>query len=354
MRPFYWTASTNFGDAMNGWLWKKVFPDRVAAEDDLRLVGVGSLIKKELSYVRGGRKIIFGTGSGYGDFPSPEALAKWKVYFVRGPLTAKMLGLDAGLSIVDASWLIGRLPEFAPPARKSGTIFIPHFSNDISAAWRGPCEKAGLEYVSPLGDSVDVIKRIASAELAVVESLHGAIIADFYRTPWIPLQLSKITLPFKWMDWCDSVGLQYRPFVMPLTDVYHHAINRKWPAVATGIDRPSFDSSRLPPVRVDSGAERAAKEANPGLLYMSGQKLRGIAREGLGHVRGHTLKQRNIWPLSRWNAKQEERLALLLKDVVLSEPMLSKDSVRESLLSRLDEKVAQLIADYPRLVGEAV
>ena len=265
MRPFYWAATTNFGDAMNGWLWKRVFPELIDAPDDLRLVGVGSLIKKELSYVRGGRKIIFGTGSGYGDFPSKEALRKWKIYFVRGPWTAKVLGLAPDMALVDASWLIARLPEFQVPGTKAGKIFIPHFSNDISAAWRGPCERAGMRYISPLSDSFEVIQAIASAELAVVESLHGAIIADYFRTPWIPLQLSKITLPFKWMDWCASVELPYQPYVMPLTDIYHHFVNGRWPARAGDYEHTTFDASKIPPVKIDTDTDRAKSEARPSM-----------------------------------------------------------------------------------------
>ena len=40
--------------------------------------------------------------------------------------------------------------------------------------------------------------------------MHGAIVADTLRVPWIPVRTNPKILPFKWLDWCQSVKLPYR------------------------------------------------------------------------------------------------------------------------------------------------
>ena len=71
MRTFYYRVTTNFGDHMNSWLWPRLLPGMIEETSDDTLVGIGSLIKSDLSRVPG-RKIIFGTGSGYGPMPLPQ------------------------------------------------------------------------------------------------------------------------------------------------------------------------------------------------------------------------------------------------------------------------------------------
>jgi succinoglycan biosynthesis protein ExoV len=39
--------------------------------------------------------------------------------------------------------------------------------------------------------------------------MHGAIIADSVRVPWVPVKFH-VHEPFKWSDWCESVELRYQ------------------------------------------------------------------------------------------------------------------------------------------------
>jgi hypothetical protein len=41
--------------------------------------------------------------------------------------------------------------------------------------------------------------------------MHGAIIADTFRVPWVPISTRPSINTFKWLDWSESMGLEYRP-----------------------------------------------------------------------------------------------------------------------------------------------
>ena len=159
MQPFYYTVSTNFGDHMNSWLWPELIPDMLEREDDMRLVGVGSLLSRNLDLVPG-RKVIFGTGSGYSSPPSPEQAKAWRIYCVRGPLTAGLMGLDPALAVTDGAWLINRIPRYAAlPTDRRGTVFVPHWTSAKFGNWAQVCAAADVGYIDPLWDCDRVCSR---------------------------------------------------------------------------------------------------------------------------------------------------------------------------------------------------
>lgn len=66
----------------------------------------------------------------------------------------------------------------------------------------------------PQQKSRDVIRRIAGAPLVLAESMHAAIIADAFGTPWHAIFISPLINRWKRMDWADSIGI---------VPVFHHA-----------------------------------------------------------------------------------------------------------------------------------
>jgi hypothetical protein len=58
-----------------------------------------------------------------------------------------------------------------------------------------------------------VLAAIESSEMVLAEAMHGAIVADALRIPWVPLQLYDQILNLKWHDWCGSLGIKYTPLV---------------------------------------------------------------------------------------------------------------------------------------------
>jgi len=205
----------NFGDELNRWLWAGLLADTLnTADDDVLFVGIGTVLDRNLPSAR--ITIVFGTGTGY--TPAPRDISvhssRWHIYGVRGPLTARVLKLDKRVAMTDPAILLATLPEFTGLDRR-GIIFIPHWKSVRYGDWQMICKTLGIEFVDPCQDSKLVVKRIASAEKVIAESMHAAIIADAFRVPWIPVALSREISPFKWVDWALSVDVAYRPACLP-------------------------------------------------------------------------------------------------------------------------------------------
>jgi succinoglycan biosynthesis protein ExoV len=202
----------NFGDALNEWLWPRFLPG-MWADDGVVFAGIGTIFDDHSPAAR--IRVVLGSGAGYAPVPDLAATKdSWRIYGVRGPLTAAVLRLDADLALTDPAILIAEMPEF-PRVDGGATLFIPHWKSLKYGAWREVCARLGIEFVDPLTPSEEVVRRIAGARKVIAESMHAAIIADAFRVPWVPIALSREISPFKWSDWSQSKGLVYAPFCLP-------------------------------------------------------------------------------------------------------------------------------------------
>lgn len=205
----------NFGDDLNEWLWDDLLPGWRGWSTDRMLVGVGTLLSSDLErrLGEGRRFLVAGSGVGYGDGRAPDVSdrTRWDIRSVRGPASARMLGLPEPLGIIDPAAMIPRVAAFAGIERQGRPVFVPHESTVERHDWAAVCAAAGLDFVSPRGESRAVIRRLAGAPLVIAESMHAAIIADAFRTPWVPVRIGHRFLDSKWHDWADSLGLRLGP-----------------------------------------------------------------------------------------------------------------------------------------------
>ncbi len=212
MKLCYWRKQ-NFGDALNEWLWARLLPQFFDNDDSVVFIGMGSLLGR--THLRSynlqpdATKIVFGTGYGGITFGSPPEIDhRWKIYFVRGPYTAKALGVDHSLGIGDPASLVSRVMEtIALPRHADGPAFMPQLDSAAHGAWRSIAHSAGLKYIDPRASVESVLRDIASASVLVTEAMHGAIVADGLRIPWIAFAPSE-QHQSKWHDWADSIGLK--------------------------------------------------------------------------------------------------------------------------------------------------
>ena len=173
------------------------------------LVGIGTVLDRRLPAVT--PTYVFGTGTGYLDPPSPEIVSQWRVKCVRGPLTAAALGLPPEAAVTDGAALL-RLLDLPDPGRVAGRVgFMPHHHLAVSIDWSAVCGQAGLTYIDPRGATLEVLDSIRRCELVLAEAMHGAIISDLYRVPWIPVATGAHIFAPKWLDWTASMSVPYQP-----------------------------------------------------------------------------------------------------------------------------------------------
>ncbi len=301
----------NFGDGpLNHWLWPQLLPGLLDPASDRLFVGIGSLLN-DLLPTRP-VKAILGSGIGYGQgTPAPDAT--WRIYAVRGPRSAQALGLDPRAAITDSAMLVRAVPlPFAP--KRHRVSFMPHWWSDAYGHWRAACDLAGIHFIDPMAGVEAVLTDLRQTELLISEALHGTIVADAVRTPWVPVTAYKHILPLKWHDWVESVDLPYQPY--RLTPLYLPA------AVQARLRRLKGWPQRGPLARVAEWLVVKPAGALSGAWYR--RQVARTARD-LQHLAAHAA------------------------------PQLTTDPVLDRVTTRLLAAVDQLKADYHagRLVPNA-
>lgn len=204
MKLHYFADAPNFGDALNPWLWPQLLGDRLDGDDSRLFLGIGTILKAGLP--EAAAYYVLGAGGGYGDFPALDA--RWKIYAVRGPRTASALGLPPELAATDGAALLRTVP-LPDPQPGPAIGFMPHFRAMPQVPWRGLCRHLGLRYLDPLAPVTGTIAAIRGCDCLITEAMHGAIVADACRIPWIPVTTGAHVLDFKWRDWMESLELDY-------------------------------------------------------------------------------------------------------------------------------------------------
>jgi Polysaccharide pyruvyl transferase len=341
----------NFGDELNAWLWHDLFPTLFDADeaDGVNFIGIGSILDERLP-VRG-LNVVLGTGTGYARAPNVHAAAaRWCIYGVRGPLTARLMDLPDDTVLTDPAVLLARHPRWRQrPAGNGTTLFVPHWKSVRFGQWPAACALAGIEFVDPRGDARALIDRIAQARLVVAESMHAAIIADALRVPWIPVVLSREVAPFKWTDWATTVGVEYLPLLLapssPLEELRGHVLAHSSFA-HIGPYRDQAQRSGGPRELAWTRAQllgdhaasllRAAQPWRRRASVVAEAVLKRAAEFAAGpHERAAPGRYRRL----------REQAAVQLHQVLASPQRLSSDGAHQRALLRCEDAVGRLQAD---------
>ena len=213
----------NFGDDLNPWLFARLLPDLIRPDSPSSLVGIGTILNSTLP---AGPKLIVGSGVGYGAAPVMDDFMQ--VHFVRGPGTAAALGVPPSMAITDPAYLA---TQFLPPRGNGsgGTILLPHHVSARNADWRHVARRAGIGYVDPTASALQVIDSIRNARLVITSAMHGAILADAFRVPWVRVAEYRHLNEFKWKDWGDSVGVSSTSRALPT--LHDDSADAMWPSM---------------------------------------------------------------------------------------------------------------------------
>ncbi len=209
MKLTYFRGKTpNFGDELNQYMWHQLVPPQFLDDDDNDLfLGAGSIIWN--TFPSASKKHVI--GSGYGGYTEPPDVkdGTWNVVFVRGPQTALRLGLEPNKAIGDSAILL-RLLDLPRPEPNVGIAFMPHFHSFERGFWPEACKIAGIRLIDPRGDVQKIISEIRGAEILITEAMHGAIVADALRIPWIAALPLHVENQMKWLDWAGSLNIDLR------------------------------------------------------------------------------------------------------------------------------------------------
>jgi len=233
MKLCHWRGDVpNFGDELNLWLWPRLLPNFFDGDPRELFIGIGSVLFD--SYPQAATKVV--CGAGYGGYTAPPRMDEtWDVYFVRGPRTAKLLGIDPQRGLGDAATLLRHVwPDLPAPDERCAVGFMPHWESALWGAWETVCAEAGFRFIDPRWPVERVLAAIRGCNVLVTEAMHGAIVADALRVPWIPF----LPLPvnrMKWFDWAESQGLELQ---------FQHSARSTWLELASLAlpDRPWLQS----------------------------------------------------------------------------------------------------------------
>jgi succinoglycan biosynthesis protein ExoV len=242
----YRDSAGNFGDDLNAFLWRESLPAQVFDIPDIVLIGIGSIFNAycaPLSETRGKRVFVLGSGAGYG--PLPPDWESWNLLALRGPLTADLVERP-DLAITDSAALLSLLPSInSAPRLREAVLFMPHYNSVPGGQWECVAAQAGMTFVDPRWPVPKVLEHFLRAKLVITEAMHGAIVADSLRIPWIPVSIAPDTLSFKWWDWALSLGMVYEPVRLPSSSLhkslYHRLLIRQ--AKRNAVAAPAFVSS---------------------------------------------------------------------------------------------------------------
>jgi hypothetical protein len=255
----------NFGDELNAYMWDKLLPAGFLDEDESELfIGIGSILWDD--YPKTARKYVMGSGyAGYKKAPN-IADGSWDVVFVRGPRTAEKVGLPPEKAICDSAILL-RAHELPSAGAPIDVAFMPHYESLDRGLWKEACRLAGIELIDPTEPVETIISKLRGTRLLITEAMHGAIVADALRTPWVAALPINPGHHAKWADWSGALNL----------DVRHHELKPSsmlelWVNLSKGRGDPNGRSGRL-------SRSALASPVNAILSRRAASQLRKLAQQ---------------------------------------------------------------------------
>lgn len=261
---FYRGEHPNFGDELNTWLWPQLLPHLFDDDPGTIFLGIGSIISNH--YQADAKKIVFGTGFSSTYFTAPDVHgADWDVFFVRGPRTARALGLPESFGVGDAAILMRALTvQFQREPRHVG--FMPHWESLQRGNWEAACKLAGIQLIDPRAPVEQVMTDILGCKILVTEAMHGAIVADALRVPWVPVLPIDFIHREKWFDWADALCLNL-------------AQHRLWPSTLSEAELTTRNRPFLSRITADLSKSRVSGVADTVITFVAAHRLSVLARQ---------------------------------------------------------------------------
>lgn len=159
MKLFYYKDKIGyFGDDLNPWMWPQIFgrPIESVLDDTYVMIGLGTILGDnnliKLRSVPTGKWVVMGAGAGYDHVINSAPMSRrCPKIFVRGPLTASVLGLAHEKALTDPAVLINRLSSVisSDGARHKVSVLLHHpHHNVVGPVWVNLCNQIGWNYIN--------------------------------------------------------------------------------------------------------------------------------------------------------------------------------------------------------------
>lgn len=194
---------------------------------------------------------------------------------------------------------------------------MPHFESAARGAWRQAAAMAGVRLIDPRDNPLDILRAIGRCELLLSEALHGAIVADALRVPWVAIRPLAQIHRAKWADWADTMDLRPQFNRLPASTLAEWAGTIRlgsWPTTHKWMDPHAGRLETIASDRLIARASRAlrmAAQATPQLS--SGSALDRCQSRMLDAV--HAMRIEPLRGISRFASVTQSRQSLQASDV---------------------------------------
>lgn len=213
---YYKDSRGNFGDDLNPEFFSAVCENYKKINKD-KLIGIGTLLNQSRGVINS--SIIFGSGFGQGlppivDYSSTDILG------VRGPLTAKALGIDPDEYVIgDPALYLPEIDRFNGAESLSRARYVVGLHHRTAELWNFPDGMVeDFFFLDPAEELLErYIATIRDADIVFAESMHSAIVAAAYGVPFLRIDLLGKGDATKWLDFYQSIGMDNKLFTHSLS-----------------------------------------------------------------------------------------------------------------------------------------
>lgn len=245
---YFVSNSSNFGDAINPFIFNKVLGLNVshASEYNSNIFGIGSILqkayiynknnkflrniwrnkKKYLNYFYNNNTNLFVFGSGFIDDFSGNLIKYKKIKYlaIRGKKSLSIVEslhgkLNYNPVTGDPGLLVEKLIQ-KPKKKKYEIGFIPHYIDQNTLSTKLILKDRKIKYINICDEPLTVLNQIAECETIISSALHGLIAADSLGIPnkWIKLSDKLMGNDFKFNDYYSVFNLSLSPLNLSCID----------------------------------------------------------------------------------------------------------------------------------------
>ncbi len=118
--------------------------------------------------------------------------------------------------IADSAYCLLCTPELLPKKGKKEYKFslMPHYRQMDKINWNIVSKLTGIHIIDPRKSINFILEEINKSEKLLSIAMHGAIVADILRVPWLRIKMDALgaELPYfsdiKWLDFLNALNLE--------------------------------------------------------------------------------------------------------------------------------------------------